>query len=181
LPEDARVTVTKKSLTEGDYYALETQIALAKLLEDTLKKDGSFELLPSNIGIENENINDLIADYNKVVLDRGKLLVSAGVKNPMVVEYSDKIIELKQNILSSIRVLQKQLAVTIKNVKSLKQENSSTFSSIPAKEKILRSIERQQTIKETLYLVSMQIKSNNTSGTTMLNHFNHNLGTDWST
>jgi capsular exopolysaccharide synthesis family protein len=156
LPEDARVTITKKSLTEGDYYALETQIALAKLLEDTLKKDGQFELLPSNIGIENQNINDLIADYNKVVLDRGKLLVSAGVKNPMVVEYSEKIVELKQNVLSSIRVLQKQLAVAINNVKSLKQENSSTFSSIPAKEKILRSIERQQTIKETLYLFLLQ-------------------------
>jgi uncharacterized protein involved in exopolysaccharide biosynthesis len=156
LPEDARVTMTKKSLTEGDYYALETQIALAKLLEDTLKKDGQFELLPSNIGIENENINGLIADYNKVVLDRGKLLVSAGVKNPMVVEYSEKIVELKQNVLSSIRVLQKQLAVAINNVKSLKQENSSTFSSIPAKEKILRSIERQQTIKETLYLFLLQ-------------------------
>jgi tyrosine-protein kinase Etk/Wzc len=156
LPEDAKVTVTKKSLTEGDYYALETQIALAKLLEDTLKKDGPFELLPSNIGIENQNINDLIADYNKVVLDRGKLLVSAGVKNPMVVEYSEKIVELKQNVLSSIRVLQKQLAVAIKNVKSLKQENSSTFSSIPAKEKILRSIERQQSIKETLYLFLLQ-------------------------
>ncbi len=156
LQEDARVTVTKKSITEGDYYALETQIALAKLLEDTLKKDGPFELLPSNIGIENENINSLISDYNKVVLDRGKLLVSAGVKNPMVVEYSDKIVELKQNILSSIRVLQKQLSVTIKNVKSLKQENSSTFSSIPAKEKILRSIERQQNIKESLYLFLLQ-------------------------
>jgi tyrosine-protein kinase Etk/Wzc len=156
LQEDAKITVAKKSITEGDYYALETQIALAKLLEDTLKKDGKFELLPSNIGIENENINSLISDYNKVVLDRSKLLVSAGAKNPMVIEYSDKIVELKQNILSSIRVLQKQLTVSIQNVKSLKQENSSTFSSIPIKEKILRSIERQQTIKETLYLYLLQ-------------------------
>lgn len=156
LQEDAKATVTKKTVTEGDYYALTTQIALAKLLEETIKKDGSYELLPSNIGIENENINSLIADYNKVVLERAKLLVSAGIKNPMVVEYSDKILELKQNILSSIRVLQKQLAVSIKNVNSLKQENSSTFSSIPAKEKILRSIERQQTIKETLYLFLLQ-------------------------
>ena len=156
LQEDARIAVSKKTLSEGDYYALETQIALAKLLEDTLKKDGPFELLPSNIGIENANINSLISDYNKVVLDRGKLLVSAGVKNPMVVEYSDKIVELKENILTSIRVLQKQLAVTIKNVNSLKQENSITFSNIPSEEKILRSIERQQTIKESLYLFLLQ-------------------------
>jgi capsular exopolysaccharide synthesis family protein len=156
LQEDAKIAVSKKTLTEGEYYALETQIALAKLLEDTLKKDGLFELLPSNIGIENENINSLISDYNKVVLDRGKLLVSAGIKNPLVLEYSDKIIELKQNVLSSIKVLQRQLAVSIKNVKSLKQANSSTFSSIPEKEKILRSIERQQNIKETLYLFLLQ-------------------------
>ena len=156
LQEDARIAVSKKTLSEGDYYALETQIALAKLLEDTLKKDGPFELLPSNIGIENANINSLISDYNKVVLDRGKLLVSAGVKNPVVVEYSDKIVELKENILTSIRVLQKQLAVTIKNVNSLKQENSNTFSNIPTEEKILRSIERQQTIKESLYLFLLQ-------------------------
>ena len=156
LPADAEVTVTKKSLAEGEYYNLETQVALAKLLEDTLKKDGAYSLLPSNIGIENENINTLIADYNKAVLDRSKMLVSAGVKNPMVLEFSDKLVELKQNILYSIRVLQKQLSVSIANIKSLNQDNSNLFSSIPGKEKILRAIERQQTIKETLYLFLLQ-------------------------
>ena len=156
LPADAQATVSKKSLAEGEYYNLETQVALAKLLEDTLKKDGAYSLLPSNIGIENENINTLIADYNKAVLERSKLLLSAGVKNPMVLEFSDKLVELKQNILYSIRVLQKQLGVSIANIKSLKQDNSNLFSSIPGKEKILRSIERQQNIKETLYLFLLQ-------------------------
>jgi len=156
LPEDAKATVTKKSLAEGQYYSLETQIAIAKLLEDTLKKDGAYALLPNNIGIENENINSLITDYNKAVLERSKLLLSAGLKNPVVVEFSDKIIELKQNILYSVRILQKQLGVSIANIKSLNQDNASVFSSIPAKEKILRSIERQQNIKETLYLFLLQ-------------------------
>lgn len=156
LPLDTQTTIAKKSVAEGEYFSLETQIALAKLLEVTLKKDGAYALLPSNIGIENANINSLIADYNKAVLERGKLLLSAGIKNPMVLEFSDKLVELKQNILYSIRVLQTQLSVSINNVKSLNQENSSTFSSIPAKERILRSIERQQNIKETLYLFLLQ-------------------------
>ena len=156
LPEDAKETVTRKSITENEYFSLETQIALAKLLEDILKKEGTFELLPSNIDIKNENINLLITDFNKAILERNKVLQSAGPQNPLVLAFSDKLIELKQNILYSIRVLQKQLFVSINNVKSLKQDNANILSSIPAKEKILRSIERQQNIKETLYLFLLQ-------------------------
>lgn len=156
LPEDAKETVSRKSITESEYFSLETQIALAKLLEDILKKDGTFELLPSNLDIKNENINLLIADFNKTILERNKALQSAGPQNPLVLAFSDKLLELKQNILYSIRVLQKQLFVSINNVESLKQDNASLLSSIPAKEKILRSIERQQNIKETLYLFLLQ-------------------------
>ena len=156
LPEDAKETISRKSITDSEYFSLETQIALAKLLEDTLKKDGTFELLPSNLDIKNENINLLIADFNKAILERNKALQSAGPKNPLVLAFSDKLIELKQNILYSIRVLQKQLFVSINNIESLKQANTSLLRSIPAKEKILRSIERQQNIKETLYLFLLQ-------------------------
>lgn len=156
LPEDAKETVLKKSITDSEYFGLETQIAIAKLLEDVLKKDGTFQLLPSNLDIKNENINLLIADFNKTILERNKILQSAGAQNPLVLSFSDELMELKQNILYSIKVLQKQLFVSINNVKSLKQDNASLFSSIPAKEKILRSIERQQNIKETLYLFLLQ-------------------------
>lgn len=156
LEADANALVAKKTSTESEYYSLQTQIALAKFLEETLKKDTKNQLLPSNIGIENASINSLVSDYNKVVLERDKLMVSAGAKNPFTVQYSDKIVELKQNILYSIRVFQNQLAITNKNLTSLKQENSSVFNSIPGKEKKLRSIERQQNIKEALYLFLLQ-------------------------
>lgn len=156
LPADAGATIAKKSLAEGTFYNLETQVALAKLLEDTLKKDGAYSLLPSNIGIENESVNSLISDYNIAVLERSKLLISAGALNPVVLEFSQKLVDLKQNILYSINVLQKQLAVSVSNNKSLNQDNSNMFSSIPDKEKKLRSIERQQNIKETLYLFLLQ-------------------------
>ena len=156
LKEDAKVIVSQKDSSETEYYTLEMQIALAKLLEDTLKKENPFELLPSNIGIENENINTLIADFNKAILERKKVLQSAGSQNPLVVSLSDKLIKLNQNLLYSIRLLQKKLLISIDNVKSLKQNNTSSFRSIPAKEKILRTIERQQYIKEKLYLFLLE-------------------------
>jgi capsular exopolysaccharide synthesis family protein len=156
LKEDAKVIASQKDSSETEYYTLEMQIALAKLLEDTLKKEDTFELLPSNIGIENEDINTLIADFNKAILERKIVLQSAGSQNPLVVSLSDKLIKLNQNLLYSIRLLQKKLLISIDNVKSLKQNNTSSFRSIPAKEKILRTIERQQYIKEKLYLFLLE-------------------------
>lgn len=156
LKEDAIVTATQKDSSETEYYALEMQIALAKLLEDTLKKEDNFELLPSNIGIENEGINTLIADFNKAILERKKVLQSGGKQNPLVLALSDKLIELKKNVLNSILLLQQKLLSSIENINSLKQENTSSFSNIPAKEKILRTIERQQNLKEKLYLFLLQ-------------------------
>lgn len=156
LLEDAKETVTKKSITENEYFGLKNQIELAKLLEDVLKNDEIFEFLPSNIHIINENINVLIADFNKSILERNKILKSAGPLNPAVLALSDKIISLRQNILYSVKVLQKQLLVSINNTKSLKQDYTSLLSTIPAKEKALRSIERQLNSKEKLYLLLLK-------------------------
>ena len=156
LLEDAKVIANQKDSSETEYYTLEMQIALAKLLEDTLKNEDTFELLPSNIGIENEGINTLIADFNKAILERKKVLQSGGKQNPLVLALSDKLIGLRKNILNSINLLQKKLLISIDNVQSLKQNNTGSFSSIPTKEKILRTIERQQYLKEKLYLFLLQ-------------------------
>ena len=156
LPEDAKETVSRKSITESEYFGLKNQIELAKLLEEVLKNGEIFELLPSNIHTVNENINVLIADFNKTIFERNKILKSAGPKNSAVVTLSDKLIALKKNILYSVKVLQNQLLVSINNVKLVKLENTSLFSSIPAKEKTLRSIERELNSKEKLYVYMLK-------------------------
>jgi capsular exopolysaccharide synthesis family protein len=156
LEFDAEQTSVKKEFADDEFYTIQTQIALADLLEENLKTDERFELLPANIGVQNDKINVLIVEYNDLILQRKKMLSSAGGQNPMVLELSKRLLEMKQNVLNSIKILQEQLAVSSENIKNLRSMNTASFSRIPEKEKVLRAIDRQQSIKESLYLFLLQ-------------------------
>ena len=156
LEADAEISATIKTKSDAEVFDVETQVELSKLLAKTLQSDKKISLLPANIGVTNSQINNLIEQYNALVLEREKGLLSAGEKNPITLAATQKIQELQQNILASVAAYQKQLGVTLAKYNALKSQNRSLYSTIPAKEKMLRSIERQQKIKETLYLLLLQ-------------------------
>lgn len=153
---DAQYTIEKKAGSEKEQLRVETQRALADVLQETLSEEKEFSLLPANIGLENSNINQQINDYNTLVLEREKILRSAGENNPAVQIISSQLENVRANILLSVKVYKKQLVVSLRQVSTVKNETARLFSSIPEKEKILRSIERQQTIKESLYILLLQ-------------------------
>jgi tyrosine-protein kinase Etk/Wzc len=155
LEADANYIASKKEFVETEYYAIQTQISLTTLIENTLKEDKDFSLLPS-FGVDNEKINALISDYNNAALERAKLKASAGSENPLVKELTKRLSGIKKNILNSINVLQDQLTLKLNSTEKLKLKSTSVFRKIPEKEKILRAIERQQSIKESLYLFLLQ-------------------------
>ncbi len=156
LEADAEISAKIKTESDAEVFEVETQVELSKLLAKTLKSEKKISLLPANIGVTNSQINNLIEQYNALVLEREKGLLSAGEKNPITLAATQKIQELQQNILASVAAYQNQLGVTLAKYNTLKSQNRSLYSTIPAKEKMLRSIERQQKIKETLYLLLLQ-------------------------
>ncbi|OIQ27873.1 MAG: hypothetical protein BM564_10755 [Bacteroidetes bacterium MedPE-SWsnd-G2] len=156
LEGDAEVSVARKVSSENEVYALESQIALSELLEEMLNSEKTYGLLPANIGLENANINTLVNDYNTVVLEREKLVSSAGENNPAVKLVSSQLDDLKPNIARSIIAYKKQLGVSLKQLSKVQRRAAGAVSSLPEKEKLLRAIERQQKIKETLYLLLLQ-------------------------
>lgn len=156
IEADAGLTIQKKSVAENEVFQLETQIELSKLLQKNLNKQNDFGLLPADIGLENSSINNLVSEYNQIALEREKLTSSGGVNNPMVKILSDQLQRGKQNIITTVNAYRNQLNISLRQLRKEKNRTSTIFSKLPEKEKMLRAIERQQSIKENLFLLLLQ-------------------------
>ncbi|MCB0464347.1 MAG: polysaccharide biosynthesis tyrosine autokinase [Aequorivita sp.] len=156
IEADAGMSIQKKSIAEDQVNKLETQIELSKLLSESLSNQGDYGLLPADIGLESSSINSLVSSYNKIALERQKLAASAGENNPTLQELSNQLSRAKQNIINTVNVYQQQQNVSLGQFNQQKSRAGAQFSRIPEKQNILRSIERQQSIKESLYLLLLQ-------------------------
>jgi capsular exopolysaccharide synthesis family protein len=156
LEADAASVTDSKSTAKNDVFQTETQIALAKLLEQSVKSDKNLSLLPTNIGVLNTDINQLINTFNSFVLQRDRLLVSAGENNPNARILKSKLGDLLVNILQTIKDYQQELEVSLAKNNIVKKTTMSKFSAIPYDEKVLNGIDRNKNIKEALYILLLQ-------------------------
>lgn len=147
---------TKEGTAESKRFEVETQLAITKSFKNELINGEPFSLLPANMGIDNESVNNLTSSYNEAVLSRGKLLVSATQQNPMVVNLEDRLNRIKGNIVQSVNSYIQSLKISLNNLEQREASTSSKLSTIPKKQKRVRSIARQQAIKEKLYLFLLQ-------------------------
>lgn len=157
VESDAALGLSQRTTSENEVFAIESQILLSNMLAQSLDiKNSSYELLPANIGISSVATNELIGAYNTLIFERDNYLTSGGENNPMVQTINEKLNELAKNINSSLNAYKSQLQASKNQLVKRNDKFASQVSAIPAKEKIMRSIERQQAIKETLYLFLLQ-------------------------
>ncbi|WP_452229289.1 MULTISPECIES: GumC family protein [unclassified Lacinutrix] len=153
---DAASVIEKKSIKEEQLFEVETQILLADVLAKSMMNSGNVSLLPANIGLNSGAVNTLVSDYNTAVLEYNKWKASAGDNNPKVKILKQTIVDLNNNIGSSLVGYRSQLEQSLKQNKQAQGVAQQSFKTLPNKEKILRSIERQQLLKENLYVLLLQ-------------------------
>lgn len=156
LAADSEITMEQRSQSELEVFKIESQLGVVNLISKALSSSSINDLLPANIGIDNSNINTLIQDYNVAILDKSKFISSGGENNPTVKLLNSKLRDLKANINSSLSTYKEQLRLSEQQLKSRNSRFKSEVSKLPEKEKLLRAIERQQKIKESLYLLLLQ-------------------------
>jgi tyrosine-protein kinase Etk/Wzc len=117
-----------------------------------------FELVPSSLGIKDVTLNSLIGNYNQLQLSRAEQLKTIPAEHPSMKVLESQVEKLRTSILenlSNILVPQRALAAKLKRDY---QSALQRVQAIPGKQKALLEIQRQQGIKEKLYLFLLQKK-----------------------
>src|SRR5690606_35328844 len=94
--------------------------------------------------------------YNELVLQRNAYLKTGTSRNPVVETLTEQLDALRENILNNIDQTRNSINIQLRELNQLDQRAEGQFSTFPGLEKGIRSIERQQVIKEQLYLFLLQ-------------------------
>lgn len=119
------------------------------------------ELLPANTGINSASVEREIANYNSTMLERNSMIASSSESNPLVQDMEDKLQGMRASIIRSIDNEIANLNAQIQAQQASRSQNNSQLSSNPTQAKHLLSEERQQKVKEALYLFLLQKREEN--------------------
>ncbi|MDC3284953.1 polysaccharide biosynthesis tyrosine autokinase [Flavobacteriaceae bacterium] len=139
-------------------FSLKIQLDVALSLQEQLINQIDIEILPANIGIVDESINELIGSYNALVIDRSNLLVSASKNSPVVIQITNQIERLKEANLEGISRYIQNLKASLSSYQKLNEETLNFISKFPKKGYTMRTLAREFKFAEDLLVFLSQRK-----------------------
>ena len=142
---------------------LNTQKQLVIIIRDQLIDIANTnQLLPEFAGIgADNNISEQISKYNALQLQRNNLAASSSEKNVRVISLDKSLADLRKAIFSSIDNFIVTLDTQINSLAQSETQTTQRIAANPSQAKHLLSVERQQKVKEELYLYLLQKREEN--------------------
>ncbi len=157
IASEAKLYMDQSGESQGKLFDVGIQIELIEAMIAYLNdKNRDSNLLPVNIGIENSELNELMGRYNQMIFEKNSMLNSSTELNPYVVKLTNEIENQKKILLESLKSQKNNQLIVKKDIKKQSNNIKGKIASIPQQEKDYRVIERQQNVKEALYLFLLQ-------------------------
>ena len=162
VEQAAGQAVGKEASSDADRQAISNQLYMIRYVRNYVA-DPSHEkqLMPAGTGIGNAAIEGQIAEYNTRVLERNNLVSNSSEQNPLVSDIDVNLDNLRSAIMKSLDNAHATLNAQLSSVQAVHSQALSKLTAAPQQQNHLLSFERQQKVKESLYLFLLQKREEN--------------------
>jgi len=141
---------------------IDVQLSIIGYLEEYLNSNKNLlNASPSSLGIADPLLQQLIVTLSELAAERESMLRFTMKDNPLVNSIDTRISETKESLKKNIASIRNGLLASKEEVQQQLSVVESRVSSLPKAEYELLALERQYSIKESLYLLLLEKKSEN--------------------
>ncbi|MFI3263723.1 MAG: polysaccharide biosynthesis tyrosine autokinase [Rikenellaceae bacterium] len=153
ISSESNLYLQSSSRLDNEGLSVENQLNMAEYMRSYLVNNNNIsELIPVNVGVSDAGLTKLIGEYNVLLTERNNLLVNSSVNNPLVIDLQNTITPMRASILKSVDNLIAGLKIQAENFRKKEIETSIKIIDVPTQQKYIISVQREQKIKEELYL-----------------------------
>ena len=156
------IYLQQQSQADAEILRLTNQKAMAEYIRSLLDDEASQkQLLLVNSGINNSLIESQITLYNSLLLQMQSHMEYTSGQNPLMINLEKELNSLRKNIYANVSNHIRTIDIQLRSLEGYYGLTSSKISSNPDQAKHLISIEREQKVKESLYMFLLQKKEEN--------------------
>lgn len=152
---EAAYQTTKKGQLEAALLEAETRLEILGVTRDFISDpNNAYNLIPASP--DNSSLQSAIASYNDVVLRRMGLMNNAKANNAALRQITEQLDAMRANLNTSVDKVYQSAQIKVRDLRAEMGSTQSSLGKIPAQEREYLNMQRQQSVKQQLYLYLLQ-------------------------